>query len=82
MTENDNLAAEEVVISEEALKKATEFIEEEEGKTHKFSGWLAAVLTAIAVIMSHRPPACLTLAASIAISRAVTSLVAMSASLN
>ncbi|MFH2121648.1 MAG: TRAP transporter fused permease subunit [Pseudomonadota bacterium] len=51
MTENDKLA-EEIVISEEALKKAAEFIEEEEGKTHKFSGWLAAFLTAIAVIMS------------------------------
>jgi len=52
MTENDTPVAEEVVISEEALKKAEEFIEEEEGKTHKFSGWLAAGLTAFAVIMS------------------------------
>ena len=52
MTENDKPAAEEVVISEEALKKAEEFIEEEEGATHKFSGWRAAGLTAIAVAMS------------------------------
>ena len=52
MTENEKSAAEEVVISEEALKKAAEFIEEEEGKTHKFSGWFAAFLTAVAVIMS------------------------------
>jgi TRAP transporter 4TM/12TM fusion protein len=52
MTENDKPAAEEVVISAEALKKAEEFIEEEEGKTHKFGGWLAAGLTAVAVVMS------------------------------
>ncbi|MDA8124000.1 MAG: TRAP transporter fused permease subunit [Deltaproteobacteria bacterium] len=52
MTENGKTTAAEVVISEEALKKAVEFIEEEEGATHKFSGWLAAGLTAIAVVMS------------------------------
>jgi TRAP transporter 4TM/12TM fusion protein len=52
MTENDKPTAEEVVVSEEALKKAEEFIEEEEGATHKFSGWLAAGLTTIAVVMS------------------------------
>ncbi|MDP1992399.1 MAG: TRAP transporter fused permease subunit [Syntrophales bacterium] len=52
MAENDKPSAGEVVISEEALKKAEEFIEEEEGATHKFAGRLAAVLTAIAVVMS------------------------------
>ncbi|OIP93598.1 MAG: C4-dicarboxylate ABC transporter permease [Syntrophobacterales bacterium CG03_land_8_20_14_0_80_58_14] len=52
MTENDKPAAAEVVVSEEALKKAEEFIEEEEGKSHKFGGWLGASLTAIAVVMS------------------------------
>jgi TRAP transporter 4TM/12TM fusion protein len=52
MTENDKPTAEEVVVSEEALKKAEEFIEEEEGATHKFGGWLAAGLTTIAVVMS------------------------------
>ena len=52
MMENNEQATEEIVISEEALKKAEEFIEEEEGAAHKFSGWLAAGLTAIAVVMS------------------------------
>jgi TRAP transporter 4TM/12TM fusion protein len=52
MTENDKPTAEEIVVTEEALKKAEEFIEEEEGATHKFKGWLAAGLTTIAVIMS------------------------------
>ena len=52
MTENHKPTVEEVVVSEEALKKAEEFIEEEEGATHKFSGRLAAGLTTIAVVMS------------------------------
>ncbi len=52
MAENEKPAADEIVISEEALKKAEEFIEEEEGATSKFTGRLAAGLTAIAVIMS------------------------------
>ena len=37
-------------ISAEALKKAEEFIEEEEGKTHKLKGWVAGFLTAVAVL--------------------------------
>jgi TRAP transporter 4TM/12TM fusion protein len=52
MQDNRQPAADEIVISEEALKKAEEFIEEEEGAANKFGGWRAAMLTAIAVVMS------------------------------
>ena len=44
--------AEEVVISEEALKKAEQYIEAEEGATNRLSGWLGAFVTAMTVIMS------------------------------
>ncbi|MDI6725987.1 MAG: TRAP transporter fused permease subunit [Smithellaceae bacterium] len=52
MANNHEKAANEIVISEEALKKAEEFIEAEEGASHKFGGRLAAFLTAIAIAMS------------------------------
>ena len=52
MKNNETSADAEVVISEEALKKAEEFIEVEEGASNKFAGWRGAGLTAIAVIMS------------------------------
>ncbi|MET0962298.1 MAG: TRAP transporter fused permease subunit [Noviherbaspirillum sp.] len=39
-------------VSEEALKKAEAYIEEEEGAANRMSGWLAGFLTAAAVIMS------------------------------
>src|ERR671936_769837 len=39
-------------ISEEALKRAEEMIEEEEGAQNKFAGAMAAFITAIAVVMS------------------------------
>jgi len=42
----------EPVISEEALKKAEEFIEDEEGAANKLAGWLAAFVTFTAVAMS------------------------------
>lgn len=42
----------EPVISDEALKKAEEFIEEEEGAANKLSGQLAAFITFAAVAMS------------------------------
>jgi TRAP transporter 4TM/12TM fusion protein len=42
----------EPVISDEALKKAEEFIEEEEGAANKLSGWLAGFITFAAVAMS------------------------------
>ncbi len=42
----------EAVISEEALKKAEEYIEEEEGAINKLPGALGTITTALAVIMS------------------------------
>jgi TRAP transporter 4TM/12TM fusion protein len=41
-----------IVISEEALHKAEEFIEAEEGAANKFKGWLAVFITLTAFIMS------------------------------
>ena len=53
MSEQDrNTLQDEVVVSEEALKKAEEFIEEEEGASNRFGGWLGKALTAAAIIMS------------------------------
>ena len=45
-----NQAAATDKISPEALKKAEEFIEEEEGAAHKLKGWMAIFLTAVAVL--------------------------------
>ena len=39
-------------ISEEALKRAEELIEEEEGVQNRFTGWRAAFITLMAVVMS------------------------------
>ena len=39
-------------VSEEALKKAEEFIEADEGAANKFKGWLAVLVTVLAVAMS------------------------------
>ena len=39
-------------ISEAAMKRAEEMIEKEEGIQNRFSGWLAAFITAVAVVMS------------------------------
>jgi TRAP transporter 4TM/12TM fusion protein len=39
-------------VSDEALKKAEEFIEQEEGATHRFGGWMKFFITAIAVSMT------------------------------
>ena len=41
-----------VLISDEAMQKAEEFIEAEEGAANKFKGWLAALVTLIAFVMS------------------------------
>ena len=45
-----NQATANVEISADALHRAEEFIEEEEGAAHKLKGWMAAFLTAIAVL--------------------------------
>ena len=41
-----------VVISQESLSKAEEFIEAEEGAANKFKGWAAGLVTLLAVEMS------------------------------
>jgi len=41
-----------VTVSDEALRKAEQYIEEEEGAAHHMSGWLGVFLSATAVIMS------------------------------
>src|SRR5512134_2732053 len=51
-THTDPNADQEVVISEEALKKAEKYIEEEEGPSRRLSGWVATFITATAVVMS------------------------------
>ena len=40
------------VVSEEALHKAEEFIEEEEGAANKLKGWLGVFVTTVAFVMS------------------------------
>ena len=45
-------AADEVVISEEALKKAEHYIEAEEGVQNRLTGWLGVFVRAVAVVMS------------------------------
>ena len=45
-------AAEEVVISEEALEKAEHYIEAEEGVQNRLTGWLNIFVAAVAVVMS------------------------------
>jgi TRAP transporter 4TM/12TM fusion protein len=42
----------EVVVSEEALHKAEEFIEAEEGAANKLKGWLGIFVTVVAFVMS------------------------------
>src|SRR5229473_534767 len=39
-------------LSEEQLQKVEEFIEEEEGRFNRYGGWLAMLLTAVAVASS------------------------------
>jgi TRAP transporter 4TM/12TM fusion protein len=39
-------------VSDDALKKAEEFIEQEEGATHRFRGWMKIFVTTVAVAMT------------------------------
>ncbi len=48
----DQPSGEPVVISEEARRKAEEYVEEEEGAASHFKGWVEIALTAVAVVMS------------------------------
>jgi TRAP transporter 4TM/12TM fusion protein len=52
MSEIGKAAADEPVIDAEALKKAEEYIEEEEGAANKLRGALGAFVTATAIVMS------------------------------
>src|SRR3954465_10373797 len=52
MAQTNNKIVEEPVVSPEALAKAEEYIEEEEGATNKLPGALGVMTTALAVIMS------------------------------
>src|SRR5215472_7521098 len=45
-------AAGDAAVDAEALKKAEEFSEEEEGRTNKLRGWLGVFVTAVAIAMS------------------------------
>ena len=42
----------EVVVTEAQLRKAEDYIEQEEGATHRFRGWLGIALSTVAVVMS------------------------------
>ena len=46
------VASEAAIVSEEALHKAQQFIEEEEGAANRLTGWLGALLTLLAVGVS------------------------------
>src|SRR6266567_64841 len=52
MSEIARPAADEPVIDAEALKKAEEYIEAEEGASNKLRGWLGVFVSAVAVVMS------------------------------
>lgn len=52
MSDNQKPAQDDIIVSSEALKKAEEFIEEEEGAVNRYRGALAVFMTACAVVMS------------------------------
>jgi TRAP transporter 4TM/12TM fusion protein len=52
MTQQSGLQPVEPVVSDEALLKAQEFIEEEEGAANHLAGWRAGFITVVAVVMS------------------------------
>src|SRR4029079_7378082 len=57
MTDTPKLTSEggpvdDTVVSEEQLKKAEAFIEEEEGAANRLSGWAGTIVTTIAVVMT------------------------------
>src|SRR5215475_10648903 len=52
MAEDIKAGAEAQVISEEQLRKAEEYVEQEEGAANRLSGWVGVAVTAIAVAMS------------------------------
>jgi TRAP transporter 4TM/12TM fusion protein len=52
MTSETGTAPDEPIVEAEALKKAEEYIEAEEGASNKLRGWLSAFAAAVAVVMS------------------------------
>ena len=52
MAEDIQPAAEPQVISEEQLRKAEEFVQQEEGAANRLSGWVGIAVTGIAVAMT------------------------------
>ena len=52
MTTSDRKAEQPVVVSDEAVQRATAYVEQEEGALNRFPGALGAFVTAVAVIMS------------------------------
>lgn len=51
-TNQPDAAPREVVVTEAQLRQAEDYIEQEEGATHRFGGWLGIALSAVAVVMS------------------------------
>jgi len=43
-------AADEAAVSSDALRKAEEFIEQEEGAANRLAGWTGTIVTAIAIV--------------------------------
>jgi len=52
LVENKQREDHDVVITEEALKEAEKYIEEEEGPSRRLTGWMDLFITAVAVLMS------------------------------
>ena len=52
MTSPPSPGAQEGGVSDEALHKAEEFIEAEEGAANKLTGWLGVFVIAVAFVMS------------------------------
>src|SRR5262244_1440550 len=52
MAEEVKAGAESQVISEEQLRKAEEYVQQEEGAANRLSGWVGVAVTAIAVVMT------------------------------
>jgi TRAP transporter 4TM/12TM fusion protein len=52
MAEQLNAGAEAQVITEEQLRKAEEYVQQEEGAANRLSGWVGVAVTAIAVAMT------------------------------
>jgi len=52
MADDDKLTADQQIITEEGLRKAEEYVQQEEGAANRLSGWAGTIVTAIAVAMT------------------------------